>query len=648
MKGYFVTGTDTDAGKTVLSALLCMALGADYFKPFQTGNSGQPGGDSDTATVARLAALEPSRLHPPAVVLPEPLSPAQAAARAGLTLDIADIRLPDTTRPLVVEGAGGALVPIAPGQDMAALMARLGLPVVLAARSGLGTVNHTLLTLEALRLRGLEVAGVALLGPPNPENRRDIEQLGRVPVIIEIPRLDPLDHASLKALLPGLTLPGEPKDETARVLQWDKRNVWHPFTQAKTAPQPIHLTRASGADLCAADGRRFVDLVSSWWVCAHGHAHPAVAAAVARQAATLEQALFAEFTHEPAARLAHRLAELLPGDLNRVFYSDNGSTAVEAALKMAHQYWRNQGRLERTRIAAFHGAYHGDTVGAMSVGRTSGFFDHFEPLTFSVDFLPYPSTWLADPDARDTLGKTLAVLENYFSVHAGTVAAVILEPLVQGASGMRMAEPAFVKAVADLARKAGALVIFDEVMTGFGRTGSMFACQQAQAQPDIVCLAKGLTAGFLPMAATVASDAVYEGFLGDTFHRALAHGHSFTANPLGCAAALAGLELFEREDTLGRIARQEAVHRERLEALLGHPRLRRQRFRGCIGAVDVTGHGQGYDVETGRKLKAYFMERGFFVRPMGDVFYFLPPSCVTPRQLHDAYDLLPPALEACC
>ncbi|WP_243367879.1 adenosylmethionine--8-amino-7-oxononanoate transaminase [Fundidesulfovibrio soli] len=647
MKGYFVTGTDTDAGKTVLSALLCMALEADYFKPFQTGQSGQPGVDSDTATVARLANLGPDRLHPPAVNLPDPLSPAQAAARAGITLDIAAVALPETPRPLVVEGAGGALVPIAPGQDMAALMARLGLPVIVAARSGLGTVNHTLLTLEALRLRGLEVAGVALSGPPNPENRRDIERLGNVPVIVEIPRLDPLDHDSLKALLPALALPGAASDVTSDVIRWDREHVWHPFTQAKTAPVPIHLSRASGADLVAADGRRFVDLVSSWWVCAHGHAHPEVARAVARQAATLEQALFAEFTHEPAARLAHRLAELLPGDLERVFYSDNGSTAVEVALKMAHQYWRNQGRLERTRIAAFEGAYHGDTVGAMSVGRTSGFFTHFEPLTFGVDFLPYPSTWIADPEGDRKLAQALAVLENYFSVHHGTVAAVILEPLVQGASGMRMAPPAFVKAVAEMARKAGALVILDEVMTGFGRTGTMFACEQAQAQPDIVCLAKGLTAGFLPMAATVASNAVYEGFLGETFHRALAHGHSFTANPLGCAAALAGLELFGREDTLGRIARQQAVHRERLEDLLEHPKLVRHRALGCIGAVDVTGRGEGYDVDTGRRLKAFYMERGFFVRPMGDVFYFLPPSSVTPQQLHDAYDLLPQALEQC-
>jgi adenosylmethionine-8-amino-7-oxononanoate aminotransferase len=636
MNGYFVTGTDTGVGKTVLSALLCQALGAHYFKPFQTGD------DSDTDTVARLAGLPPSRVTAPTVHLKAPLAPSQAAGKQGLTLDIASIALPATDRPLVVEGAGGALVPIAPGQDMAELMIRLGLPVIVAARSGLGTLNHTLLTLEALRLRGIHVAGVALIGEPNPDNRCDIERLGKVPVVIELPVLDPLTPETLRAASAALNLP--PAPEAPDLAAWDRENVWHPFTQARTAPAPMQAVRGRGPSIFTADGLELTDLVSSWWVNAHGHAHPAVARAIARQASVLEQALFADFTHEPAARLAHELCALLPAGLSRVFFSDNGSTAVEVAVKMAHQYWRNQGRPERHRFAAFEGGYHGDTVGAMSVGLTSGFYKGFEPLTFKVDFLPYPATWHGDGTIEERETRALAVLENYFAVHTGTVAGVILEPLVQGASGMRMVRPGFVKAVADLARRAGGLVIFDEVMTGFGRTGTMFACEQAGVAPDIICLAKGLTCGFLPMSVTVATDAIYQAFLGEGFDRALAHGHSFTANPLGCAAALAGLELFREESTLARIAALERVHKARLTALADHPRLRMPRWRGSIGAVNVAGTGQGYEAAIGRRLQLFFRERGFYARPMGDVFYILPPYCLAVDELNRAYDVLEEAL----
>jgi adenosylmethionine-8-amino-7-oxononanoate aminotransferase len=637
MNGYFITGTDTDVGKTVFSALLCLALQADYFKPIQTGQ------DSDCDTVATLTGLPPTRIHRPAISLRAPLSPSQAAEREGRVLSISSISLPSTDRPLVVEGAGGALVPIAPGQDMAGLMVRLGLPVIVVARSGLGTLNHTLLTLEGLHLRGLNVAGVALVGEPNAANRRDIERLGRVPVIVELPPLSPLTPQTLLAMAPSVELPAPP--EKPDLDAWDKAHVWRPFTQAGTAPAPIRAVRGQGARILTEDGKELLDLVSSWWVNPHGHAHPAIARALARQASVLEQVIFSDFSHEPAARLAHELSAILPGGLSRVFFSDNGSTAVEVALKMAHQYWRNQGRPERARFAAFQGAYHGDTVGAMSVGLSSGYYDGFESLTFQVDFLPYPATWHGDRDVDEKETQALAVLGNYFSIHAGTVAGVIIEPLVQGASGMRMARPGFVKEVANLVRQAGGLVIFDEVMTGFGRTGTMFACEQVGAAPDIICLAKGLTAGFLPMAATIATEAIYQGFLGETFDRALVHGHSFTANPLGCTAALAGLRLFREESTLARIAALEAVHAERLTALNGRPGLAKPRWRGSIGAVELTGGDKGYDAAIGKKLKQHFINRGFFIRPLGEVFYILPPFCLTPGELHSAYDTLEEVLK---
>lgn len=673
-RGLFVTGTDTGVGKTVLSALLCLALEADYFKPFQTGTDT----DDDTAEVARLAELPASRLHAPAVRLKAPLSPLQAfrlegryytgkgTAPQGAPLDIRAVHLPATERPIIVEGAGGALVPIAPGQDMADLMLHLGLPVVVAARSGLGTLNHTLLTIEALRNRGIVIAGVALLGTKNQENKRDIEVLGRVPVTIELPMLSPLTPESLRTeatrlsellgtwLLAGASLPDESFPGAAlspeAITAMDSRHVWHPFTQAETAPPAIPIVRGRGEMLFAADGRQFVDLVSSWWVNPHGHAHPRIARAIAVQAARLEQVLFAEFTHQPAALLAEKLCAVLPQGLNRVFYTDNGSTAVEVALKMAHQYWRNQGQPERTHFAAFKGGYHGDTVGAMSVGMSSGYYAGFENLVFQVDFLDCPATWHDDPDVQAREDQALAGIADYLEEHAHNLAGVLIEPLVQGASGMNMTSPRFLARLAELTASAGSLLLLDEVMTGFGRTGTLFACQQAGVRPDIICLAKGLTGGFLPMAATVATEAVYQAFLGPGFDRALAHGHSFTANPLGCAAALASLALFQEEHTLEKIAALEAVHAERLTSLAagsgwsGKGVLVRPRWRGVIGAVDIITGDPGYEAAIGKKLKQYFMDRGFFARPLGNVFYMMPPYCLPPETLHRAYDTLEQAL----
>ncbi|GAB6035532.1 hypothetical protein JCM15519_00910 [Fundidesulfovibrio butyratiphilus] len=641
-KGIFVTGTDTGVGKTVASALVCLALDGAYYKPFQSGALE----DDDTAEVARLTGLPKDRFFPPAVRLKAPLSPLQAAELEGLSLDLKQAPLPKTDRPLVVEGAGGLLVPIAGRITMADLMARYALPVLVVARSGLGTVNHTLLTVEALRLRGLDVAGVALLGDKNPANRRDIEVLGRVPVVFEVEPLAELLPRALKNLAQGLDLsPLIDRPGQGDVLELSRRHVWRPFTQAATAPQPLAVERANGAILHTTDGRDIVDLVSSWWVTSHGHSHPRIGRAIAEQASRLEQVIFADFTHAPAARLAEKIVGVLPEGFSRVFYSDNGSTAVEVGVKMALQYFRNRGETGRTRLAALQGGYHGDTVGAMSVGFTCGYYKGFEKIVFPVDFLPYPATWMGDDEVQAKEDKALADVAAYFAAHPGEVAGVILEPLVQGAAGMRMVRPEFLRRLAELTTKAGALVIFDEVMTGFGRTGTLFACQRARVKPDIVCLAKGLSGGFLPLAATVAGEEIYQAFLGQGFDKAFAHGHSFTANPLGCAAGLASLKVFEEEDTLDKIARIEAAHRERLTALDGHPRLARARVLGSIGAVELTGTQKGYGAPIARQVQDFFLERDQYVRPLGEVFYIMAPFCLGLDDLHQAYDTLEEALK---
>ncbi|QTR51656.1 adenosylmethionine--8-amino-7-oxononanoate transaminase [Candidatus Thiothrix anitrata] len=424
----------------------------------------------------------------------------------------------------------------------------------------------------------------------------------------------------------------------------DRQHVWHPFTQAQTAPDPIPITSAKGIRLYAEDGREFLDLISSWWVNLHGHAHPTIAAAIAKQAHTLEQVIFAGFTHQPAAQLAHELVQRLPAGLTRVFFSDDGSTAVEVALKMALQYWRNQGEVQRTRFLAFEGGYHGDTVGAMSVGRGSDFFSTYGSMLFEVGLLPYPQTWDGDADVVSKEQAALAVLDVYLAQHGETLAGVIIEPLVQGAAGMRMCRPEFLQQLAAKLRAAGILLIFDEVMTGFGRTGAMFAAIKAQVMPDLICLSKGLTAGFLPMSVTVASEAIYAAFLGENFDRALIHGHSFTANPLGCAAALASLQVFEDEQTLAKLPQIEAWHRQGLAQLAGHPAVQHVRVTGTIAAFDVITADAGYTSAVGAQLKAVFHERGLLLRPLGNVVYLLPPYCVTQDELALAYQTIGEAL----
>jgi adenosylmethionine-8-amino-7-oxononanoate aminotransferase len=431
----------------------------------------------------------------------------------------------------------------------------------------------------------------------------------------------------------------------------DRRYLWHPYTQEQTAPDPLFIASARGSSLYDGDGNAYLDLVSSWWVTTHGHAHPAIAAAIAAQATTMEQVIFAGITHAPAIRLAARLAGELPAGLSRVFYSDDGSTAVEVAMKLCCQYWLNQGE-RRPRFLVFEGAYHGDTVGAMSAGKSSGFFDAFDTMMFQVDTVPFPMTWWQDDDVEQREQQTLDAIDRYFRQHGrangsdgSDCAAVMIEPLIQGSSGIRMCRPEFLRALEAKVRAQGVLLIFDEVMTGFGRTGSLFACQKAGVTPDLICLSKGLTGGFLPMSATVCQEFIYRAFLGDSFDRAFAHGHSFTGNPLGCAAALASLELFATEHTLEACAAIEAVHRERLADLADHPRVLRPRLTGTIAAFDMSAGEGGYTSAIGPRLKAFFLQRKLLIRPLGNVVYLMPPYCTTAEELHRGWDGIKAALD---
>lgn len=417
----------------------------------------------------------------------------------------------------------------------------------------------------------------------------------------------------------------------------DRRHIWHPYTQHATEAEPIVVKRAKGASLFAEDGTEILDLIASWWTCVHGHAHPEINKALCEQAERMEHVMFGGFTHKPAANLAAELARLLPGDLDRVFYSDNGSTAVEVALKIAYQYWRNIGDDNRTHFLALDGAYHGDTLGAMSVGRGCDFFPLFEGLMCPVEAVPFAETWEGDTDVDAREQAALAKFDAMLAEQGASAAALIVEPLMQGAVGMRLCRPSFLRTVVEKARAYGILIIFDEVATGFGRTGTLFALEQVGVVPDLVCLSKGLTSGYLPLSATVARTALFETFMGETFEKALPHGHTFTANPLACAVALRSIELFEEEATLERVARITARHKDQLPLLADHPRAARPRALGTLLAFDLVDGGDGYKSDASLALRDWYIANGLNIRPLGPAVYLMPPFCITDEELDRAY-----------
>ena len=409
-------------------------------------------------------------------------------------------------------------------------------------------------------------------------------------------------------------------------------HLWHPTTQVALHPEPLNVTSAKGARLHLGDGRQLIDAISSWWVTLHGHAEPSIAAAIGHQARTLEQVIFANFSHTPAEQLADRLAKRTK--LERLFFSDNGSTAVEVALKIAWQWWRNQGS-DRHRLIAFEGAYHGDTFGAMALGDRSIFTAPYDELLFDVARVSWPHTHWGDADVEVNEAKSLQELD---AALATPTAAVILEPLIQGASGMRRVRPEFLRAVQERVHSHGSLLIADEVMTGFGRTGTLFASEQAGLKPDLMALSKGLTGGFLPMGVTMASERLYQGFISEEPLKTFFHGHSFTANPLGCAAALASLQLLE--ENASRFTEFETRHTVHLKALAKVEAVKDIRCLGTMAAFELDSGGTTYLNPIGRQLQARCLEQGVYIRPLGNVVYLLPPLCISDQELQACYQAI--------
>jgi adenosylmethionine-8-amino-7-oxononanoate aminotransferase len=413
----------------------------------------------------------------------------------------------------------------------------------------------------------------------------------------------------------------------------DLKVIWHPYTQMKTALPPIPIVRGEGACLYDEEGKCYIDAVSSWWVNIHGHAHPYIAQKVAEQLGKLEHVIFAGFTHAPAVELAERLLEILPSNQQKAFYSDNGSTAVEVAIKMCLQYWHNQG-IHRTKILAFTNAYHGDTFGAMAVSGRSAFTAAFDNLLFEVEFIDLPTE------------SNIEDLKSHISSLGSNLACFIFEPLVQGSAGMLMYDAQYLDQLMTHCQKEGILLIADEVFTGFGRTGKSFACEYVTTQPDIMCFSKGLTGGTMALGLTTCTQQIFDAFLSDDRLKTLFHGHSYTANPVACAAGLASLDLFFETATQENINRIATAHQQFTLKIKDHPRIRTTRQTGTILAMEwETGSDTSYFSSLRDTLYKYFLDAGIILRPLGNVIYILPPYCITDDQLTYIYSKIESALE---
>jgi adenosylmethionine-8-amino-7-oxononanoate aminotransferase len=425
--------------------------------------------------------------------------------------------------------------------------------------------------------------------------------------------------------------------------------IWHPFTQEALDPPPIRIASAQGAYLYADDGRRLIDGISSWWVNIHGHCHPAIMDAIGRQAKKLDHVLLAGFTHEGVEELSGRLRGFLRRPLEHIFFSDNGSTAVEVALKMAVQYWQNIGRPEKKSVVTLEHAYHGDTVGAMSVSAESSFTEPFGKMMFPVHRVHSAYCY------RCPVGKTRATcdidcvgaLERLLREKHDEIAAVIVEPLLQGAGGMIVHPVEFLQRVRKICSEYEVLLIADEVLTGFGRTGKMFACEVANVAPDVMCLSKGLTGGALPMGATVCTAEIHDAFVSDDRMRTFFHGHSYTGNPFAAAAAVASLGIFESEPVFERIDAIAAIHRERLAMIREQPAVGDVRQIGSVAAIELRADDAGYFSSIRPQLYKFFLDAGILLRPLGNVVYILPPYVISSEDLHYIYDQIEKSLDLC-
>ncbi|MHA4807705.1 adenosylmethionine--8-amino-7-oxononanoate transaminase [Flavitalea flava] len=410
--------------------------------------------------------------------------------------------------------------------------------------------------------------------------------------------------------------------------QRDQEVIWHPYTQHRNKLAPIPVVQGKGSLLFDDTGNSYIDAISSWWVTIHGHGNAYIAEKLYEQAKKLEQVIFTGFTHEPAVQLAERLLPLLPGNFSKIFYTDNGSTAVESAIKMAIQYWGNQEQNNRSKILAFRNSYHGDTFGAMSVSQRSVFTAPFNDYLFEVIFIDTPTE------------ANIGELQSLINRQAGEIACFIYEPLLQAAGGMLMYDAGLLDQLLETLLAQGIICIADEVLTGFGRTGKLFAGEYMEQKADIICLSKGLTGGTMALGVTAATERIFEAFLSDDKRKTLFHGHSFTANPLACSASLASLDLLLREDCLGNIQNINTLHLAFAEKIQGVRAVKNVRILGTVLAFEINTGKDEYINSIGADLTQEALQNGIYLRPLGNTVYLMPPYCITEKETDQVYSFL--------
>lgn len=655
----FITATDTGIGKTITTFVLAALLkkrgiNAGIMKPVQCGGN-------DAAFLKSSLKLKDSLRDINPYFAPEPLSPHLAFKRQKKCIDPQKIievhqKLQKKYELLLIEGAGGLLVPLNDRYFVADLIRDLNAEVIIVSRLGLGTINHTLLTVEQARVKGIKVKGIIFCqnkkgksGIPEKTNPKAIEQLCGAVVLGTIPYLEKLTQEEIIKKCQGkINMDINVKTTKDQLIKNDQKFLWHPFTQMKDwlENEPLIIREAQGNYLIDTEGNRYLDGVSSLWVNVHGHRHPSIDQAIKRQIDQLSHSTFLGLSHEPAINLAKKLVEIAPKGLEKVFYSDNGSTAVEVAIKMAYQYWQNIGHPQKKDLVHLENSYHGDTLGSVSVGGIDLFHQVYKNFVFK------------------TIEVDLKNFEEVLKEKHTTIAAFIVEPLIQGAAGMIVWPKGILKKMSELCREYEVILIADEVATGFGRTGKMFACEHENVSPDILCLAKALTGGYLPLAATLTTKKIFDGFLFDPStslpgppitnagagragyksQKTFFHGHTYTANPLGCAAALANLEVFEQERTLENLAPKIKYLAKRLKMFYNLPHVGEVRQLGFMVGIELvknkrTQEPYPWEEKVGVRVGQKVRERGVILRPLGNVIVLMPPLSISMEELEKLLDV---------
>jgi len=687
----FITGTGTGVGKTLVTGLLGRLLTEKGKKVItqkwvQTGCAGV---SEDIAAHMRVIGCGDKyfgsyRSDMAPYVLKFPSSPHLAASIEKERIDPGRIersfrRLARDFDVVIVEGTGGLMVPIDEGTVIADIAEKLCLNTLIVAENRLGVINQTLLTVESLRKRKLRIVGIIFnrLSESGDDlilkdNMRIVGKLTGEEILGELEynrdtdalygkfrpagerifeRLTPSTPgvATPGVATPGVATPGVATSgvEEGSLIQRDMKYIWHPYTQMKDCESlpPVPVARAEGVKLYDYDGNFYYDTISSWWCNVHGHNHPVIKSAIKRQLDTVQHILFAGFTHRPAVELAERLVGITPRNLTKVFYSDNGSTAVEVALKMSFQYWQNTGKEGKTRFLSLDMAYHGDTVGAMSVSGVDLFNRRFKPLFFKAFKVPTPYCYRCPFGKKrgECALECLRQAEEILRHNADRISAIVIEPVLMGAAGMIVYPLEYLKGIWDLSRKYNVHLIADEIATGFGRTGKMFACEHAEIEPDFMCLSKGITSGYLPMGATLTTEEVYKAFYDDYGKlKTFFHGHTFTGNPVSCAAAVASIDLFGTEGTLEKVPEINSRLGSFLREMSALSIVGDTRGIGAVGAMELvkdkrTREPFGPDERIGMEVYEMGLKKKLLFRPLGNVIYFFLPLCVGRDEMDDIF-----------